>query len=618
LKDAEENSESLNNTSSIAERMMKNWGYETGKGLGRKLQGRSEPISSSTQKGRRGLGLKLKELEKAHIEFDPEEEIIEVQEEISWLQNDLKDLPCDKEIIEWQNIRKEGEKKNVINGETMFCDEIIVSGVINSKSVFKRLDKNEMREARMRSNPFETIRGSIFLNRAAVKMANIDKACNFMFTKPTNCQTNELLYFADVCAGPGGFSEYVLWRKNWRAKGFGFTLKNENDFKLHDFYAGSCETFHPYYGPKNDGNIYDPENQIAFKNLIMTQTENQGVHFMMADGGFSVEGQENIQEILSKQLYLCQCLVALMIVRVNGHFVTKVFDLFTPFSAGLIYIMYRCFNRISIFKPNSSRPANSERYLLCEKKRPNIDHIIDYLFKTNKKLLENNKTNDILELLPIEKLISENKFFEYLKKSNEVLGQRQIIGLKKIAAYAENKNLFETKQKIMREQCLKYWGLPNQARTLPRRIDPAIKAQALLQGSLNILEKSSYKDAKKLSKENIFSTILSNQHDWYCMPSSCGLNSSTKIESETTFYLGMGRSQIYKYNNKGHWEQDNDASFELPRDTLIYAEMVTEMKREERSLTKMYGLHILDAFTLGGENISQEYLTERYFIIFCK
>ena len=36
---------------------------------------------------------------------------------------------------------------------------------------------------------------------------------------------------------------------------------------------------------------------------------------MMADGGFSVEGQENIQEILSKRLYLCQFLVALGIVR---------------------------------------------------------------------------------------------------------------------------------------------------------------------------------------------------------------------------------------------------------------------------------------------------------------
>ena len=50
---------------------------------------------------------------------------------------------------------------------------------------------------------------------------------------------DEPLYFADVCAGPGGFSEYVLWKKKWRAKGFGFTLKDgKHDFKLEEFYAG--------------------------------------------------------------------------------------------------------------------------------------------------------------------------------------------------------------------------------------------------------------------------------------------------------------------------------------------------------------------------------------------
>lgn len=59
---------------------------------------------------------------------------------------------------------------------------------------------------------------------------------------------NELLYFADVCAGPGGFSEYVLWRKKWESKGFGFTLKGNNDFKLEDFFAGPPETFEPHYG----------------------------------------------------------------------------------------------------------------------------------------------------------------------------------------------------------------------------------------------------------------------------------------------------------------------------------------------------------------------------------
>ena len=43
-----------------------------------------------------------------------------------------------------------------------------------------------MRQARTRSNPYETIRGAIFLNRAAMKMANMDCVFDWMFTKPTD------------------------------------------------------------------------------------------------------------------------------------------------------------------------------------------------------------------------------------------------------------------------------------------------------------------------------------------------------------------------------------------------------------------------------------------------
>ena len=62
----------------------------------------------------------------------------------------------------------------------------------------------------------------------------------------------------------------------------------------------------------------------------------------MTDGGFSITGQENIQEIQSKQLYLCQC-----VVRTGGHFVCKLFDTFTPFTAGLLYLMRRSFKKFT-------------------------------------------------------------------------------------------------------------------------------------------------------------------------------------------------------------------------------------------------------------------------------
>lgn len=91
-------------------------------------------------------------------------------------------------------------------------------------------------------------------------------------------------YFADVCAGPGGFSEYILWRKGWGFKGFGLTLKMDNDFKLIDSNCASSATFHPLYGLTEDGDICRPENIEDFARKVLHETQGEGVHFMMSDG----------------------------------------------------------------------------------------------------------------------------------------------------------------------------------------------------------------------------------------------------------------------------------------------------------------------------------------------
>jgi cap1 methyltransferase len=126
------------------------------------------------------------------------------------------------------------------------------------------------------------------MNRAALKMANIDAATDFMFTNVDHSVHHENhlgpYYFADVCAGPGGFTEYVLWRKKWLFKGFGFTLRDENDFKLTESICASPVTFLPMYGVNGDGNVCCPENIEDFKEKVLHETENRGVHFMMSDG----------------------------------------------------------------------------------------------------------------------------------------------------------------------------------------------------------------------------------------------------------------------------------------------------------------------------------------------
>ncbi|VDO19331.1 unnamed protein product [Heligmosomoides polygyrus] len=182
---------------------------------------------------------------------------------------------------------------------------------------------------------------------------------------PSNCDRQApLFYFADICAGPGGFSEYMLWRKRfYNAKGFGFTLKGTDDVRLGWFTASSPHYFEPFYGKLGDGDVMKPENINSLEEFIMEGTNNVGVDLMMADGGYNVKGSEVIQEIISQRLYLCQMLASLCVVREGGNSLCKLFDVFTPFSAGLIYLMCVAYDQVAIHKPHNSRPANSERWL---------------------------------------------------------------------------------------------------------------------------------------------------------------------------------------------------------------------------------------------------------------
>ena len=56
-------------------------------------------------------------------------------------------------------------------------------------------------------------------------LSHLPPSITLLFPPSLPQSSQDVLYFADICAGPGGFSEYVLWRKTWHAKGFGFTLK---------------------------------------------------------------------------------------------------------------------------------------------------------------------------------------------------------------------------------------------------------------------------------------------------------------------------------------------------------------------------------------------------------
>ncbi|XP_075060543.1 cap-specific mRNA (nucleoside-2'-O-)-methyltransferase 1 [Mixophyes fleayi] len=603
---AEGTSSNYSMFNSVSQKLMAKMGFREGEGLGKYSQGRKEIIETSKQKGRRGLGLILKGFEKElNVSWKDLPEAT-AYEEVEWFPECTTEIPDADELSDWMTA---GKRKMIIDDETEFCREKLLSSLLECKSAFDELEGEEMRRARTRSNPYEMIRGVFFLNRAAMKMANIDHVFDYMFTNPKDSQgkpllkdrESELLYFADVCAGPGGFSEYILWRKKWHAKGFGMTLKGPNDFKLEDFYSASSELFEPYYGEggvDGDGDVTRPENITAFRNFVLDNTDHKGVHFMMADGGFSVEGQENIQEILNKQLLLCQFLVGLSVVRTGGHFICKTFDLFTPFCVGLIYLLYCCFERVCLFKPVTSRPANSERYVVCRGLKAGIEDVRNYLFTVNLRLnVLRNSDQDVNLLVPLEVLRGDRPFYDYMVRSNESYCEMQIKALAKIHAFVQEQTLSEPRQADIRKECLKLWGIPDQARVAPTNSDPKTKFYQLIQS--RDIDVFSYKPtpltAKTLEK-------LSHVLDYRCMVSG----------NEQKFLLGLGRSQIYTWGGRlsDRWTK-LDLKTELPRDTLLSVEIVNELKGEGKAQRKISAIHILDVLFLNGMDFRSQHFNLR-------
>lgn len=594
--------------SDFAQRQMESMGFEQGGGLGRYGQGRSDIIEASQQRGRRGLGFRVEGFDDRDFTWEEEEEVV-IEERRVCIPSCPKPPPTKEEMEDWIRI---GQKKLTIDDETQFCSENVLAEVLKSKSVFDALAGDEFLKARTRANPYEFIRGAIFQNRAAMKMANMDSAFDFMFTNPKDDKgrdlvgPSDLLYFADLCAGPGGFSEYVLWRKGWHAKGFGFTLKGDNDFKLEEFLAGTPETFEPHYGVHDDGDIYNEDNLIEFRRHVLELTDNKGVHFVMADGGFSVEGKENIQEILSKQLYLCQFLCAISILRPGGHFVCKLFDLFTPFSIGLVYLMYRIFDELYIFKPVTSRPANSERYIVCKGLRINSQDVHDHMFNVNVRInrMKQQDIEDVVEIVPMYILVEDEEFSSYMADSNDRIGKVQANSLKKLRAYVQDTTLMgHYDQGEVKKMCLEKWKIPEQARAAAKNPDPDVKFDELWKGIDD--DHCFDAEATTLTSKNIQN--LKCLYNYKCFISG----------GERWFFMGLGRSNIYKWDGKPNyrsstrWHKLENCNLELPRDTLIEVEMVQELRGEGKGQRRVVAVHIVDAVILGGKDVRNMPYQER-------
>ena len=89
-----------------------------------------------------------------------------------------------------------------------------------------------------------------------------------------------------------------------------------------------------------------------------------GATLYTSDAGIDVSADFNRQEELTSLLNFGQVLCGLLSLAPGGHLVTKQYTFITPFSRSLIALVATFFDETYIVKPLTSRPANSEVYVV--------------------------------------------------------------------------------------------------------------------------------------------------------------------------------------------------------------------------------------------------------------
>ena len=118
------------------------------------------------------------------------------------------------------------------------------------------------------------------------------------------------------------------------------------------------------YGKDDTGDLYNVENVKYFRAQVL----NDGglVDLVSGDGGLDYSDNFNFQEQLSFHLIFSEVVSAFSVLKVGGCFILKIFDIHTSNTLQILFLLSNYFKECIITKPYTSRPANSEKYVVCK------------------------------------------------------------------------------------------------------------------------------------------------------------------------------------------------------------------------------------------------------------
>lgn len=311
------------------------------------------------------------------------------------------------------------------------------------------------------TNPYEYIHSNLPGKKKSVSKLlplsrSFFKMIEIMNTFDIGAQKHGLDFF-HLAEGPGGFIEaFAKTRKNKEDNYVGMTLIDENNelnvpsWKRAENFLKENPNVKLEYGRDNTGNILSIEN---FNYVI--NKYNQKMDVITADGGFDFSVDFNKQEISITKLLYGQISYALCMQKKGGCFILKLFDCFMQHTADLLYILSAFYDKVYIVKPNTSRYANSEKYIVCK----------NFLFSSSRSYIDvirNSFQNMCLSKNYATRFLNmklSNIFITKLEEYNAIFGQQQIENIHYTLCLLENKNRQDKINQLIQsntEKCI-YW-----------------------------------------------------------------------------------------------------------------------------------------------------------------
>lgn len=253
---------------------------------------------------------------------------------------------------------------------------------------------------------------------------------------------------ACLCEGPGGFIQAINDVYKQRVCPIDCITLISNDKKVPNWKLNNISNYRVSYGADNTGNMYNVKNIEHFIDSVGKNT----CHLITADGGFDFSKDFNSQEKNFLLLLLCEIYCALNIQVDGGVFVVKVFDLFDTHTLDMLSLLRMFYDEITIHKPKTSRPANSEKYLICKSFNSRNENVLNYV----KDKIQNKSVN-------IDQIIGKDLRMNtllHIYEYNKTFVDKQIFHIEKTLELIKQCNFDKTLNKDLCIQWCKTYGVP--------------------------------------------------------------------------------------------------------------------------------------------------------------